>query len=435
MQRNHAHIKEENWRTIMSRNSGRPASQQGDHPENNQGHGSTLDAALGYQADGQFPIPTCWSDPCAVAWHLVDKKTGEAKPCDSPGKTPLVKFRDRTSVTAEEIRRWWRRWPNANLALLTGRASGLVVIDLDGENGEQALRRSEAVLGPLPGTLEVKTKHGRHLYFRAPEDVDVLTRRGDLFKPDGQPAKGLDARGRNGYVVAPPSPNRVYANDLEPAELPEAWVVALSTGTTAATQLKGEEMAKALELIRTDGDPCPCMTRVLAKHPEEGKNRHQALIGAQHALVMLGREQHPGAGQALDQLQAGTDEDEWTHALEGAVSIAMATEPKQTGCLYAERNYPLDNWKGIDKKEKDQPSFYEQAVKQELEKIIVREAAQRRHRAMQADQLPEPALTSLVDLLDEPDDDPAYRIEGLWPTGGKAGTSSWPPLGRPARRS
>jgi AAA domain-containing protein/bifunctional DNA primase/polymerase-like protein len=296
--------------------------------------GPALTAAFDYQAEGKVPVPAC-SDPCTVPWHET--------PC--PGKRPLVKIKDRDSVTAAEVRRWWRRWPDASVAILTGARSDLVVIDIDGEDGEQALKRAEAVLGQLPPTLEVKTKRGRHLYFAHPgPETRILTRKGDAFYPEGRDqdnAHGLDVRGDGGLVIAPPSPNRVYANDLDPVELPDGWIGPLSTGTAAGVQLQDKEMAQALDLIRTEGEPCDCMERVLDKHPEEGKNRHEALIGAQHALVMLGREQHPGAGQALDRLQelAGADDSEWTRALEGAVSIAMDSEPAATGCPYVIKDH------------------------------------------------------------------------------------------------
>jgi hypothetical protein len=45
--------------------------------------------------------------------------------------------------------------------------------------------------------------------------------------------------------------------------------------------------------------------------------------------------------------------------------------------------------------------------------------ARRQIQAQAAGQLPAPAMTSLADLLDEPDDDAAvYRVDKLWPTGG-----------------
>jgi putative DNA primase/helicase len=35
-------------------------------------------------------------------------------------------------ATALQIEAWWRRWPTANIGIVTGRISGLVVVDLDG---------------------------------------------------------------------------------------------------------------------------------------------------------------------------------------------------------------------------------------------------------------------------------------------------------------
>ena len=33
--------------------------------------------------------------------------------------------------TEEEIYRWWQQYPNANIGIVTGEVSGIVVIDLD----------------------------------------------------------------------------------------------------------------------------------------------------------------------------------------------------------------------------------------------------------------------------------------------------------------
>jgi hypothetical protein len=400
-----------------------------------------LDAALAQANRGRVVVPAC-ADPCTVPWHDT--------PC--PGKRPLVKIKDRDSITAAEVRRLWRRWPDATLAILTGARSDLVVVDLDGPEGEAALARAAAVLGQLPDTLMVKTKRGRHLWFRHPGGK-VLTRKGDDFYPAGREqgnAHGLDVRGDGGLVIAPPSPNRVYANDLEPAELPESWVVALSTGTSAAPPLRGEDLDQGLESVRTEGDPCPCMERVLDKYGEESKNgRHGAMVNAQHALVMLGREQHPGAGQALDRLQElvladkPDGEGEWSRGLDGAVSIAMAKEPETTGCVYVVKEHLgdrfelageakdddgpslgqlLDNYAAQKEAEREQTKEKENPIQkgmeQEATRLYIREGGRRLYESRIAEGLPDPELTSLADLLAEPDDDPTYRVDGLWPTGG-----------------
>ncbi|ARJ67439.1 hypothetical protein WV31_18095 [Magnetospirillum sp. ME-1] len=79
------------------------------------------------------------------------------------------------STDPEQIRRWWRRWPWANVAIATG-ASGLVVIDVDvgidrdghQKEGEASLADLERDYGPLPDTVEAITgSGGRHILFKA----------------------------------------------------------------------------------------------------------------------------------------------------------------------------------------------------------------------------------------------------------------------------
>jgi hypothetical protein len=53
-------------------------------------------------------------------------------PCAAGGKQPLTThgFQDASSDPAE-LTAWWRRWPDANLGLPTGRPSGVDVVDID----------------------------------------------------------------------------------------------------------------------------------------------------------------------------------------------------------------------------------------------------------------------------------------------------------------
>lgn len=93
----------------------------------------------------------------------------------------------------------WAGRPQANLGIVTGRASGLWVLDVDPDHGgDQRLVELIQANGPLPLTRTVQTgSGGRHYYFAMP-DFDFTTSRGRL------PA-GLDVRGNAGQVVAPPS--------------------------------------------------------------------------------------------------------------------------------------------------------------------------------------------------------------------------------------
>jgi hypothetical protein len=121
-------------------------------------------------------------------------------PMQTRGKRPLVTWLEFQQRLAEpdEIDAWYRRWPDANVGIVTGRISGLVVVDVDvAHGGAQSLARLESELGPLPFTAESVTGGGgRHFYFAHPGGI-VPNRAGV--------APGIDVRGDGGCVVAPPS--------------------------------------------------------------------------------------------------------------------------------------------------------------------------------------------------------------------------------------
>jgi hypothetical protein len=83
-------------------------------------------------------------------------------PCEPGGKRPLTAdgFLEATTEGAS-IRRWWGRWPNANVAIPTGERSGLLVLDVD------ALRRhgldgpARTLLRPAPEDLVRRDGWGR----------------------------------------------------------------------------------------------------------------------------------------------------------------------------------------------------------------------------------------------------------------------------------
>jgi hypothetical protein len=90
------------------------------------------------------------------------------------------------------------------VALATGRASGVIVIDVDPPRGEDSLGRLVAAGYELPETVTARTGSGGiHLYFTAP-GFRVGNTAGQL---PGVPLElaGIDLRADGGYVVAPPS--------------------------------------------------------------------------------------------------------------------------------------------------------------------------------------------------------------------------------------
>ena len=115
-------------------------------------------------------------------------------------KRPLVAWREFQTRRAErrEIEGWFLRWPDANIAIVTGAVSGIVVVDIDpAHGGTESLARFAAEHGTLPDTVECRTGGGgRHLYFAHPGRPTV-NMAGVL--------PGVDLRGDGGLVVAPPS--------------------------------------------------------------------------------------------------------------------------------------------------------------------------------------------------------------------------------------
>jgi hypothetical protein len=115
--------------------------------------------------------------------------------CARAGKHPRSRrgLTDATTSSAR-ITAWWRRWPDANIAIRTGR---LVVLDLDGPDGQHALAELEASHEPLPTTRRARTARGQHIYLDA-GDTEITSSAGQL-------ARGFDVRGHGGFIVAPPS--------------------------------------------------------------------------------------------------------------------------------------------------------------------------------------------------------------------------------------
>jgi Bifunctional DNA primase/polymerase, N-terminal len=114
--------------------------------------------------------------------------------CPDPGKHPRLRGWQRLAAAdATVVGKWWRRWPQANLALLTGRRFD--VLDLDGEQGEEALRTVLSIAPTEhPGPVARTGGGGWHLLY-APTGLGNRVR----FMP------GMDWRGCGGLIVAPPS--------------------------------------------------------------------------------------------------------------------------------------------------------------------------------------------------------------------------------------
>lgn len=119
--------------------------------------------------------------------------------CSSAAKHPHIKeWQNHCSCDSDEIRGWWNKWPDANIGIATGDASGFFVLDVDPRHGgKESLQQLVKRNGSFPKTLGSNTGGGGyHLFFKNPEFK--ITNRSNILP-------GIDVRGEGGYIVAPPS--------------------------------------------------------------------------------------------------------------------------------------------------------------------------------------------------------------------------------------
>jgi len=115
-----------------------------------------------------------------------------------PDKKPLVRWGayQTEKPTESDVRAWWTQWPAANIGMACGPVSGFVVLDIDNEEGLQALHQRGV---SLPETLTVRTGRGWHYYF---QDPGVKTKNFARGKREF-PIPYVDFRGHGGYVIVP----------------------------------------------------------------------------------------------------------------------------------------------------------------------------------------------------------------------------------------
>jgi replicative DNA helicase len=103
----------------------------------------------------------------------------------------------KASTDVSQVAEWFRRWPDANVGVVTGPRSGFVVLDVDGPAGLRSLAEIEKRHGRIRTAQVLTSSGGRHLWFRYPAET--------IRNSTGVVGEGLDVRGDGGYVVAPPS--------------------------------------------------------------------------------------------------------------------------------------------------------------------------------------------------------------------------------------
>lgn len=166
---------------------------------------SHLDAALAYAHLGWHVVPACWPDAkgrCACPrGHQNDHEIGKA---------PWLKGYQDLRPTVDDVRTWWSRWPEANIAVLL-RASGLVDVAPDSVAWWRRFQKNG-----LPRTAHATSGGGDghlHYFYRRPQDTPLYR----LCRPDEYDLLS------EGIAILPPSRHQRgprYGWLVAPEEMP-----------------------------------------------------------------------------------------------------------------------------------------------------------------------------------------------------------------------
>ena len=237
--------------------------------------------------------------------------------CDRPGKHPRTPhgFKDAT-VDEARITRYWGGLPDANVGIATGEASGIVVLDVDGDAGEESIADLQMKHGALPETIEAITGSGRHIYFARP--------RFSIRNSESKIGLGLDIRGDGGYVIAPPSMHAcgsryewelsAHPDHIGLAEIPSWFIQLLNEPASTSVAAKEPVTEAGLPLGKA-------ALYFIAMGAPEGSQRSRALAAARN-LLSSGRSMDEVSELVWRGLQASgnaPDREPWT--VDHAVSI------------------------------------------------------------------------------------------------------------------
>ena len=198
--------------------------------------------------------------------------------CGSPGKHPRTP-RGLTDATKDQqvIKEWWQQWPEANIGVRTGQASGIMAVDLDVKDEDVNGITNWYDLLDAHGSASTMTAFtgsgGQHWIYKLPTDCEVRNDAGTKL------AKGIDIRGDGGYIVVAPSIHLSGATyeweDNSPAVLAPEWLIS----KCASPVVK----APAAAVQRPVGDYEPWVTTALEGVGESYRNQTATrLVGYFH---------------------------------------------------------------------------------------------------------------------------------------------------------
>jgi hypothetical protein len=125
----------------------------------------------------------------SLGWFLIPQ---------GRSKVPMVpKWPTAASHDPRDIKAWDKQFPAANVAVVTGQRSKVIVVDLDGPEAQARWLETRKICGMHRDPPTVITRRGVHLYYRSMGMIKSAT--------PCKLGKGIDIRGENALATLPTS--------------------------------------------------------------------------------------------------------------------------------------------------------------------------------------------------------------------------------------
>ena len=224
-----------------------------------------IEHALKYASMGWHVIPCHSIIETAHGWVCTCK---EKNNCNSPGKHPTTP-NGLTNATSDPdvIKVWWKKWPWANVAILTGSPSGIIALDIDPKNGgDNSINDLTDKYGPLPHTvIAITGSGGQHYIYQHP---------GYQIKNSvSKIAPGVDIRGDGGYIIATPS-HHISGNSYE-------WEASSEPGMVPIAPIP----EFLLTLIQTSNKSSVSQPNIVSGQPIQEGGRNAYLMSIAGTLI------------------------------------------------------------------------------------------------------------------------------------------------------
>lgn len=160
-------------------------------------------------------VPPDVREAAGRGWRIHPVRPRTKLPC-------LSKWQERATADLKQIEAWSREFRDCNWGAVAGPESGFFVVDVDEPKAMQVL---EDEYGAVPEGLTNVTTKGYQLIYKWPEGADIRP-------ATNRPRPGIDVRGRDSYIVIPPSvhPSGTryhYSDPILPIPPCPAWLLAL----------------------------------------------------------------------------------------------------------------------------------------------------------------------------------------------------------------